>query len=66
MRRANGMKSKLSRNLYSAGSGSPPVPDHEIMAHGFFALDALPEDTGAAARARIAEVIMGAPVSPRW
>jgi 8-oxo-dGTP pyrophosphatase MutT (NUDIX family) len=45
---------------------APPVPDHEIMAHGFFALDALPEDTGAAARARIAEVIMGAPVSQRW
>ena len=45
---------------------APPVPDHEIMAHGFFALDALPEDTGAAARARIAEVVMGAPVSPRW
>jgi len=45
---------------------APPVPDHEIMAHGFFALDALPEDTSAAARARIAEVIMGAPVSPRW
>ena len=45
---------------------APPVPDHEIMAHGFFALDALPEDTSAAARARIAEVIMGAPASPRW
>jgi 8-oxo-dGTP pyrophosphatase MutT (NUDIX family) len=45
---------------------APPVPDHEIMAHGFFALDALPEDTSAAARARIAEVFMGAPVSPRW
>jgi 8-oxo-dGTP pyrophosphatase MutT (NUDIX family) len=45
---------------------APPVPDHEIMAHGFFALDALPEDTTAATRARIAEMIMGAPVSPRW
>jgi 8-oxo-dGTP pyrophosphatase MutT (NUDIX family) len=45
---------------------APPVPDHEIMAHGFFALDALPQDTSAATRARIAEVIMGAPVSPRW
>jgi len=45
---------------------APPQPDREIMAHGFFALDALPEDTGAAARARIAEVMMGAPVSPRW
>jgi len=45
---------------------SPPVPDREIMAHGFFALDALPEDTGAGTRARIAEVMMGAPVSLRW
>ena len=45
---------------------APPVPDREIMAHGFFALDALPEDTSAAARARIAEVFMGAPVSPQW
>ena len=45
---------------------APPVPDREIMAHGFFPLDALPQDTSAATRARIAEVIMGAPVSPRW
>jgi len=45
---------------------APPVPDREIMAHSFFALDALPEDTSAATRARIAEVMMGAPVSPRW
>jgi ADP-ribose pyrophosphatase YjhB (NUDIX family) len=45
---------------------APPAPDREIMAHGFFALDALPEDTSAATRARIAEVLMGAPVSPQW
>jgi ADP-ribose pyrophosphatase YjhB (NUDIX family) len=45
---------------------APPVPDREIMAHGFFPLDALPQDTSAATRARIAEVLMGAPVSPRW
>src|SRR5215470_6765356 len=45
---------------------APPVPDHEIMAHGFFPRDALPQDTSAATRARIAEVIMGAPVSPHW
>ena len=45
---------------------APPVPDHEIMAHGFFSRDALPQDTSAATRARIAEVMMGAPVSPRW
>jgi len=45
---------------------APPVPDHEIMAHGFFPGDALPPDASAATRARIAEVMMGAPVSPRW
>ena len=45
---------------------TPPVPDHEIMAHGFFPRDALPQDTSAATRARIAEVMMGAPVSPCW
>ena len=28
-----------------------PVPDHEIVAHGFFALDELPNDTTAATRA---------------
>jgi 8-oxo-dGTP pyrophosphatase MutT (NUDIX family) len=45
---------------------APPVPDREISAHGFFALDALPGDTVAAARTRIAEAIMGAPISPHW
>lgn len=45
---------------------APPVADREIMAHGFFALDALPGDTTAGSRARIAEVMTGAPVSPRW
>jgi 8-oxo-dGTP pyrophosphatase MutT (NUDIX family) len=45
---------------------APPRPGREIMAHGFFALEDLPGDTTAATRARIAEVMMGAPVSPRW
>ena len=45
---------------------APPVPDHEIMAHGFFAPDALPEDAVASVRARVAEVLMGAPPSQRW
>ena len=43
-----------------------PVPDREIVAHGFFAPDALPNDTTAATRARIIEVLGGAPVSERW
>lgn len=43
-----------------------PVPNREIVAHGFFALDALPPDTTAGTRARIAEVLHGRPVSQRW
>jgi ADP-ribose pyrophosphatase YjhB (NUDIX family) len=45
---------------------APPAPDHEIRAHGFFPRDALPQDTSAATRARIAEVMTGVPVSRRW
>ena len=45
---------------------APPVPNCEIKAHGFFALDALPEDTGEATRRRLAEVAGRAPVSPYW
>jgi 8-oxo-dGTP pyrophosphatase MutT (NUDIX family) len=43
-----------------------PVPDREIIAHGFFALEDLPNDTTAATRARIIEVMGGAPISERW
>jgi ADP-ribose pyrophosphatase YjhB (NUDIX family) len=43
-----------------------PVPDHEIVAHGFFAVDALPNDTTAATRARIIEALGGALVRERW
>jgi len=43
-----------------------PVPGREIVGHGFFALDTLPDDTTAATRARIIEVLGGAPVSERW
>jgi ADP-ribose pyrophosphatase YjhB (NUDIX family) len=43
-----------------------PEPNYEIIAHGFFALEDLPNDTTAATRARIIEVVVGAPVSERW
>lgn len=43
-----------------------PKPNYEIVAHGFFAPDALPADVGPATRARIAEVFSGAPVSETW
>lgn len=45
---------------------TPPQPNREIVAHGFFALDALPEDVGRGTRARIAEVFFDAPVSEIW
>ena len=45
---------------------SVPQPGHEIAACGFFALDALPNDTTAGTRARIVEVLGGAPVSEYW
>ena len=43
-----------------------PVPDREIVAHGFFAPDALPAETTAATRARIIEVLSGAPIGEHW
>jgi 8-oxo-dGTP pyrophosphatase MutT (NUDIX family) len=45
---------------------SEPVPSHEIIAHGFFKLDELPNDTTAGTRARLIEVMGGAPMSERW
>jgi ADP-ribose pyrophosphatase YjhB (NUDIX family) len=45
---------------------SAPVPDLEIVAHGFFPVDALPPETTEATRARLAEVLEGVPVSARW
>ena len=43
-----------------------PTPNHEIVGHGFYPLDRLPEGTSAATRARLAEVTRGVPVSERW
>jgi 8-oxo-dGTP pyrophosphatase MutT (NUDIX family) len=44
----------------------PQVPNYEIVAHGFFAPDALPEGTSRATRARVAEVFGGVAVSELW
>jgi ADP-ribose pyrophosphatase YjhB (NUDIX family) len=43
-----------------------PLHNHEIVEHGFFPLDALPEDTSRGTRARLAEVFGGAPISEVW
>ena len=51
------------RSFRQAGA---PVPNWEIAAHGFFSLDALPENTTPSTRARIAEVMLDAPPSERW
>ena len=45
---------------------APPKPNREIVEHGFFSIDALPEDTTRATRARIAEVFGGTVVSELW
>jgi 8-oxo-dGTP pyrophosphatase MutT (NUDIX family) len=44
----------------------PPVPNREIVEHGFFPPQALPEDTTAGTRARLAEVLDGRPLAERW
>ena len=43
-----------------------PKPNHEIIAHGFFAMQDLPADTSPATRERIAEVVTGRTVSETW
>ena len=45
---------------------APPQPNHEIVAHGFFALDALPEGTSRATRERLAEIFNGRAVAAIW
>jgi 8-oxo-dGTP pyrophosphatase MutT (NUDIX family) len=45
---------------------APPVPNNEIAAHGFFPLDALPDDTTSGTRARIGEALHGKPLTERW
>jgi 8-oxo-dGTP pyrophosphatase MutT (NUDIX family) len=45
---------------------APPVRNYEIVDHGFFSPDALPEDTTTSTRARISEVLHGARAPERW
>jgi 8-oxo-dGTP pyrophosphatase MutT (NUDIX family) len=42
------------------------APNLEIIDHGFFSIRALPADTTAGTRARIAEVLDGKPAAQRW
>ena len=43
-----------------------PAPNYEIIEHGFFSTDALPDGVTRATRARISEVFGGAAVSELW
>ncbi len=43
-----------------------PRPNHEIAEHGFFQIEALPQDTTRGTRARVAEVFGGAAISELW
>ncbi len=45
---------------------APPKPNHEIVAHGFFAPDALPEETTQSTRMRLAEVLQGRTKAEIW
>ena len=45
---------------------APPQPNREIVAHGFFAPDSLPEGTTGSTRARIAEVLAGRAAADVW
>ncbi len=43
-----------------------PQPNREIVAHGFFSLNELPNDVTRGTRARIAEVLEGAAINELW
>jgi 8-oxo-dGTP pyrophosphatase MutT (NUDIX family) len=45
---------------------APPQPNREIVAHGFYAPDALPPDTARGTRERIAEVLTGRVAALIW
>jgi len=53
----------VARHFRIAGERQP---DREILAARFFPLDALPTETTRATRARLAEILDGAPLSPTW
>jgi 8-oxo-dGTP pyrophosphatase MutT (NUDIX family) len=44
----------------------PPQANNEVVEHGFFHPDQLPDETTPATRRRIAEVFHGVPVAERW
>lgn len=45
---------------------SAPRPNHEIVAHGFFPVDALPPETTRGTRARLSEILEGRRPAQEW
>ena len=45
---------------------APPQPNREIVAHGFFAPDALPDGATVSTRARVSEVLDGRSAAEIW
>jgi ADP-ribose pyrophosphatase YjhB (NUDIX family) len=50
----------------SFDQSAPPKPNHEIIAHGFYAPNALPEGTTQSTRMRVAEVLDGRAPAEFW
>ena len=50
----------------ASASRASAGPTREILEARFFPLDALPEETTRATRARLAEILDGRPLSPTW
>jgi ADP-ribose pyrophosphatase YjhB (NUDIX family) len=51
------------RSFYQSAE---PLPNHEIVAHGFFSTDSLPDDATPSTRARITEVFEGRAAAEIW
>ena len=52
--------------MCSSDLTATPRPNLEIAACGFFPLDDLPNGTTAGTRARLAELMFGAPATETW
>ena len=65
-RRASRRDHVLLYLVHSFLQSAPPQPTHEIIAHGFFAHDALPADTVRSVRERLSEVLSGRPPAEIW
>ena len=65
-RRASRRDHVLLYVVHAFLQSAPPQPNREIVAHGFFAPDALPADTVRSVRERLGEVLSGRPPAEIW